>query len=118
MLRGPWGGGGGRGQARGWRVAQATLQRQGQGCRMRNLEFLCRGGESGGRGQSYRTCLEMTFVEQAHWCALRMSTCSFSRGIRAACGGRGHQSSPLPGSPLSLAQGGKGEGRWKRKVLL
>lgn len=57
---------------------------------MRNLEFLCRGSESVGRGQRWRICLDTTFVQQAH-CLLRMSVWSFlGGGVRAPYGGRGH----------------------------
>lgn len=46
---------------------------------MRNPEFLYRGSRSAERGQSWRTCLQMTFAQQAH-CLRRMSVWGFLGG--------------------------------------
>lgn len=101
-------GGLGRWQARGWGTAQPTLGRRGEGRRVRRP--VC------WKGTEPEDLPAMTFVEQAHWCSLRMSARSFWRGFVQLVG-EGDTKFPSAPAPQAPQESGGG-GAWKRKVLL
>lgn len=76
---------------------------------MRNPEFLYRGSRSAERGQSWRTCLQMTFAQQAH-CLRRMSVWGFLGGVVFAHYEGGGSVSLFPKPPSALPLIRKDEG--------